>query len=306
MERLVLGLVLLAGARAAGGPPAQSSITEVAMDMAPDSFDDQYEGCSHLMERELPALNRTEFSTNGLYAEAWTRAAEAWGQRRVPPGLRPEHAVALLAYSAEGPLYAAFNAAVREAGGSRHRYLHGFHFKALHFLLSQALSALRRAGARGRCHRVFRGVRHVRFTARRGQRVRFGHFASTSLRNSSSFGCDSFFVVQTCCGVPIADFSLYPTEEEVLIPPAEVFQVTSFSRTGHGSLIELRSQGTNSTYNCELLKEKRCGTAPCAFSAAEPGPCRCGETSAGRPAAPPGSSAPWGLLLAALAAAGGL
>ncbi|XP_061336046.1 erythroblast NAD(P)(+)--arginine ADP-ribosyltransferase-like [Pezoporus flaviventris] len=300
MERLVLGLVLLA----AGSPlPLSSSIQEVAMDMAPASFDDRYEGCSHLMERELPELNRTEFGTNGLYAEAWSRAAEAWRQRRVPraAGLRPEHAVALLAYTMEGPLYAAFNAAVREAGGSRQRYLHGFPFKALHFLLSQALSTLRGAGDRGRCRRVFRGVRAVRFTARRGQSVRFGHFTSSSLRNGSSFGCDTFFTVHTCCGVPIRDFSSYPAEEEVLIPPSEVFQVTGFSRTGRGSLIQLRSQGANSTYNCELVKEKRCGSAPCSFRAAEPGPHRCGATSAG---APPGSSAAWGLLLAALAAAG--
>ncbi|XP_065535054.1 GPI-linked NAD(P)(+)--arginine ADP-ribosyltransferase 1 isoform X2 [Lathamus discolor] len=311
MERLVLGLVLLAGTPAAGSPLPLSSIQEVAMDMAPGSFDDQYEGCSLLMEQELPELNRTEFSTNGLYAEAWTRAAEAWRQQqqqqRIPqvPGLRPEHAVALLAYTMEGPLYPAFNAAVREAGRSRHRYLHGFPFKALHFLLSQALSTLRGTGARGRCRRVFRGVRAVRFTAQRGQSVRFGHFTSASLRNSSSFGCDTFFTVQTCCGVPIRDFSLYPAEEEILIPPAEVFQVTNFSRTGHGSLIQLRSQGTNSTYNCELVKEKRCGAAPCSFRGAAPGPHRCGATSAGPPPAPPASSAPWGLLLAALAAAGG-
>ncbi|NXK73255.1 NARE ribosyltransferase, partial [Amazona guildingii] len=220
--------------------------------------------CSHLMERELPELNRTECSTSGLYAEAWTRAAEAWGQRRVPPGLRPEHAVALLAYSAEGPLYAAFNAAVREAGGSRRRYLRGFRFKALHFLLSQALSALRRTGPGDR---VFRGVRHVRFTAQPGQRVRFGHFASSSLRNSSSFGCDSFFVVRTCCGVPISDFSLYPAEEEVLIPPSEVFQVTGSFRTAQGSLIELSSQGTDSTYNCELVK----GADPLGWGGRSPG-----------------------------------
>ncbi|XP_061198574.1 GPI-linked NAD(P)(+)--arginine ADP-ribosyltransferase 1 [Neopsephotus bourkii] len=300
MERLVLGLVLLA----AGSPLPLSSVQELAMDMAPASFDDQYEGCSHLMERELPELNRTEFSTNGLYAEAWTRAAEAWAQQRIPhaPGLRPEHALALRAYTMEGPLYTAFNAAVREAGRSRQRYLHGFPFKALHFLLSQALSILRGAG--GRCHRAFRGVRALRFTAQPGQSVRFGHFTSASLRNSSSFGCDSFFTVHTCCGAPIWAFSLYPAEEEILIPPAEVFQVTGFLRTARGSLIQLRSQGTNSTYNCELVKEKRCGAAPCSFRAAEPGPHRCGATSAGPRAAPTGSSAPWGLLLAALAAAG--
>ncbi|NXD73790.1 NARE ribosyltransferase, partial [Eolophus roseicapillus] len=256
MERLVLGLVLLAGTPAAGNPLYPSSIKEVAMDMAPYSFDDQYEGCSHLMEQELPELNRTEFSTNSIYAETWTRAAKLWGQQLMTqrPGLRLEHEVALLAYTIEGPLYSAFNAAVREAGRSRHRYLHGFDFKVLHFLLSQAVSTLRGAGTHGGCHRAYRSVHDVLFTAQRGQSVRFGHFTSTSLYNSSSFGSDTFYVVETCCGVLIRDFSLYPAEEEILIPPSEVFQVTSFIHTGHSSLIQLRSQGTNSTYNCELVK----------------------------------------------------
>ncbi|NXW11351.1 NARE ribosyltransferase, partial [Fregetta grallaria] len=297
MEHLALGLVLLAGTLAAGSPLCRRDldpIKEVALDMAPTSFDDQYRGCSRMMEEELEELNRTEFANNSIYAEAWTHAATEWRSRRgripQPPALRPEQAVALLAYTLQGPLHRAFNAAVREAGRSRREYLGAFRFKTLHFLLSEALRALRDARPR-RCHRVYRGVRGIRFTARHSQSVRFGHFTSASLRNESTlpFGQDTFFLVETCYGVPIRDFSFFPEEEEVLIPPFESFEVTNVTRERDRALIQLRSQDALSTYNCELVKEKRCKSRPCVFSA-------------GRrvPGDPPRL---WGLLLAATALA---
>ncbi|NWH47000.1 NARE ribosyltransferase, partial [Fregata magnificens] len=300
MEHLALGLVLLAGTLATGSPQRRRDldpIKEVVLDMAPTSFDDQYRGCSRMMEEELEELNRTEFANNSVYAEAWTRATAEWRSRwgRVPQRsvLRPEQAVALLAYTLQGPLHQAFNTAVREAGRSRGEYLGAFHFKVLHFLLSEALCALRDAWPR-RCHHVYRGVRGIRFTAQHHQSIRFGHFTSASLRNESTlpFGRDTFFSVETCYGVPIRDFSFFPEEEEVLIPPFESFEVTNVMRDGDRALIQLRSQDALSTYNCELVKEKRCKSRPCIFSA-------------GRsvPADPPHL---WGLLLAAtaLAAAG--
>ncbi|XP_009635708.1 rho guanine nucleotide exchange factor 15-like [Egretta garzetta] len=179
------------------------------------------------------------------------------------PALRWEHAVALLAYTLPGPLYQAFNAAVREAGRSREEYLNNFHFKVLHFLLSEALRALRDARP-PRCHHVYRGVQGIRFTAQHHQSVRFGQFTSTSLRNESiqSFGQDSTFRVETCYGVPIRNFSFFPKEEEVLIPPFEVFKVTNVTRDGDRPIIHLRSQNTSSTYNCELVK----GDVPRAWS----------------------------------------
>ncbi|NXC78571.1 NARE ribosyltransferase, partial [Anhinga anhinga] len=300
MGHLALGLVLLAGTLAVGGPWHRrdlSPITEVALDMAPTSFDDQYRGCSRMMEEELEELNRTEFANNSVYANAWTQAAAEWRSRRhrVPPPLmlRPKQAVALLAYTQQGPLHRAFNAAVRQAGSSRREYLGAFGFKALHFLLSEALRVLRDA-RHHQCYHVYRGVQGIRFTARHRQSVRFGHFTSASLRNESTlpFGRDTFFSVETCYGVPIRDFSFFPEEDEVLIPPFERFEVTDVARDGDRALIQLRSQDVFSTYNCELVKEKRCKSRPCVFSA--------GRSIPGDP------PRLWGLLLAAtaLAAAG--
>ncbi|XP_064364248.1 GPI-linked NAD(P)(+)--arginine ADP-ribosyltransferase 1 [Dromaius novaehollandiae] len=294
---LLVLLVLLGGARAARTPRELFPVKELPLDMAPDAFDDEYRGCAEAMEAELAELNRTEMAGNAVYAEAWAGAAARWGEGRPgaprPPALRPAQELAILAYTMQGPLHGAFNAAVREAGRSRRRYLDAFPFKTFHFLLSTGLRALRDAGPR-LCRRVYRGVRGVRFAARLGRPVRFGHFASASLRNGSAwrFGQDTFFSVETCCGVAIGGFSFFPEEEEVLIPPSESFEVTGVARAGGRVLIELRSQGSRSTYNCAFLQEKRCKTQPCVFSA--------GSSS---PGAPPSL---WGLLLAvsAVTAAG--
>ncbi|NWH82853.1 NRT2 ribosyltransferase, partial [Piaya cayana] len=237
----------------------------VPLDFAPESFDDRYEGCGGAMRAtELEPLNASEFSANAAYAAGWAVAAAEWHARRhrhrPRPLLRPEEATALLAYTQHGPLFRDFNAATRRAGRSRRAYLEGFAFKTLHFLLSEALRALRAAEPPhpGRCHDVYRGVRGVRFAARPGRRVRFGQFASTSLRRelAEAFGRDTLLAARTCRGVPLREFSFYPGEDEVLVPPDEVFEVVEVEddEDEDGAFIRLRSLGANSTYNCEWLK----------------------------------------------------
>ncbi|NXR12824.1 NARE ribosyltransferase, partial [Semnornis frantzii] len=232
-------------------------VRELELDMAPSSFDDQYQGCAKMMEEELAELNRTEFATNSLYAEAWALAAAEWRSRRgrVPSLLPAPQAVALLAYTQQGSLHRDFNAAVRRGGLSRRHYLASFHFKALHFLLSRALATLRATQGPG-CHQVYRGVKGIRFNARAGSRIRFGHFASASTRNSSAeaFGQDTFFRLETCYGAAIRDFSFYPEEEEVLIPPFESFEVVDARQAAGRALIRLRSRAALSNHNCEFLK----------------------------------------------------
>ncbi|NXS53862.1 NARE ribosyltransferase, partial [Brachypteracias leptosomus] len=258
MEHLVLGLVLLVGTLPPGSSSQQQDLNTVKeMDMAPNCFDDQYRGCSRMMEEELAELNRTEFARNRVYAKAWASAAREWQRRqdKVPRPLRPELAIALLTYTQESPLSSQFNEAVREAGRSRQFYLRNFHFKVLHFLLSEALRALRDLDPQ-RCYNVYRGVHKIRFTAPHHQTVRFGHFTSASLKQSSAqyFGRDTFFLVETCYGVPIQNFSFYPNKEEVLIPPFESFKVLNVARNRERAVIQLCSQAARSTYNCTFVE----------------------------------------------------
>uniref|UniRef100_A0A8C3MC12 NAD(P)(+)--arginine ADP-ribosyltransferase n=1 Tax=Geospiza parvula TaxID=87175 RepID=A0A8C3MC12_GEOPR len=206
----------------------------VTLDMAQDSFDDQYQDCGPAMAEVLSALNRSELQQNPLFAQAWTKATAEWHKRGSPvsPLASPAQAIALMAFTMDD-LYREFNAAVRTAGRSSQEYRDNFHFKTLHFLLTQALATLR--ATRGpQCHNVYRGVDGVRFKAEYGDIVRFGQFASASQSQTASqqFGMDTVFQVHTCHGAEIREFSKYPHEKEVLIPPFETFEVIKVGQEG--------------------------------------------------------------------------
>lgn len=263
MELLPLVLVLLAGTLATSIHlhrwNRNSGVKEIALDMAPNSFDDQYLRCHFKMARALPTLNLTEFVPYSDYAEAWNRAVAVWGSRNPRAGeslLQMEQAIAILAYTMEEGLYLEFNRAVRVAGRSRRAYLDTFHFKVMHFLLTEALSELRGARAHPQCLHVYRGIDGIRFSSRPGHIIRFGQFASASLLKnvSESYGTSTTFEVDTCHGAAIRHFSYYPDEEEVIIPPFETFNVTEITHQGDDIYIHLRSHGVHSKYNCAWFR----------------------------------------------------
>nr|XP_033806347.1 GPI-linked NAD(P)(+)--arginine ADP-ribosyltransferase 1 isoform X2 [Geotrypetes seraphini]XP_033806348.1 GPI-linked NAD(P)(+)--arginine ADP-ribosyltransferase 1 isoform X2 [Geotrypetes seraphini]XP_033806349.1 GPI-linked NAD(P)(+)--arginine ADP-ribosyltransferase 1 isoform X2 [Geotrypetes seraphini] len=246
---------------------------ESTLDMARASFDDQYVGCTDVMEAELGQLNQTEYTTNRDYAEAWEAARSQWEDRRknfaLPHGFKDEHAIAILTYTTNSPLHKEFNAAVREAGRSREYYLKNFRFKTLHFLLTKALQILDKETT-PKCHRVYRGIRGIRFRSEEKKPVRFGQFTSSSLSNENAlqFGQDTLFNIETCYGVNIKNFSFFPLEEEVLIPPFETFKVTNFTKLQNRTVINLHSIDVSSNYNCEFAKERKCKSPKCRFNSA--------------------------------------
>ncbi|NXM19800.1 NRT2 ribosyltransferase, partial [Ploceus nigricollis] len=231
------------------------AIKVVPLDMAWDSFDDQYRGCGQDMAKELQSLYDFEYRNNPQFAWGWDRADAEWRKRgsAVYPLESHQQAVALMTYTSQD-VYKDFNAAVRVAGRSRQEYRNNFHFKTLHFLLTQALVTLWDAQNR-QCRHVYRGVHDIRYQAQPGQRVRFGQFTSTSPHKNIArqFGTDTIFQVYTCYGVNIRQFSMYPGEEEVLIPPFETFNVVQVNRDRMRTWIRLQSTGTYSKHNCAWL-----------------------------------------------------
>ncbi|XP_074415221.1 erythroblast NAD(P)(+)--arginine ADP-ribosyltransferase-like [Zonotrichia albicollis] len=237
---------------------ATTAVNVIPLDMALNSFDDQYQGCGTNMFAALSALNSSEFQQNPLFAQAWLNATAEWqGQKyHGSPLSSPAQAIALMAYTVkETKLYKNFNDAVRTAGHSSQEYRDNFHFKTLHFLLTQALVTLRQA-QNGQCHNVYRGVSRYRFKAKPGDIVRFDQFSSASQneKTAEDFGSATMFQVYTCHGAAIWNFSKYPNEKEVLIPPYETFKVIKVSQEGEKARIQLHSNGTFSKYNCEWLR----------------------------------------------------
>lgn len=250
------------------------STKESSLDMAHSSYDDQYKGCGDIMEAEVPQLFQAEYSTNKEFADAWDTATFKWDKEKkrqmfLPKGFKDEYAIALLAYTINGPLHKIFNEAVREAGRSKEYYLRNFNFKVLHYYLTKALQVLDVVETPA-CHKVFRGIRGLRIKAESQSPIRFGQFTSSSMndQNALQFGEDTFFSIYTCYGVSIKNFSFFPGEDEVLIPPYEKFKVSNFSKEGNRNFITLKSLEKSSVYNCELAKEKKCKSRRCPFNSA--------------------------------------
>ncbi|XP_039947369.1 NAD(P)(+)--arginine ADP-ribosyltransferase 2-like [Hirundo rustica] len=234
---------------------ATAAIIELPLDMAPNSFDDQYLKCTDSMPKKFRELQFSDFCENKMFAKNWTKAKADWAAAgSVSHSLTQDQAIALWAYTMkELGLYQQFNVAVRAAGSSKWKYRNEFHFKSLHFLLTQALQKLR---CPNQCYDVHRGVGDIKFSVNKNDKVHFGQFASSSTSENvaKGFGQGTLFKVHTCHGVDIHEFSKYPEEEEVLIPPFEIFNVTDVNEEGNTVVIELQSFGNGSRYDCEWLK----------------------------------------------------
>ncbi|XP_057243989.1 NAD(P)(+)--arginine ADP-ribosyltransferase 2-like [Malurus melanocephalus] len=233
---------------------ATVAIEVVPMDMAPNAFDDRYQGCRDKMAAMLPVLKSVEFQQNSLFAPAWAQATAEWQNRGSPvsPLLFPDQAIAIMAYTMSTTFSEKFLDAVHEAGHSRQQYRDNFHFKTLHFLLTDALAKLKD----NQCRDVYRVGHNTRLEAQRGQRVRFGWFLWMSLSDAvpTEYESGTLLQVHTCHGVDIRKFSFNPRTQMVLTPPYEIFEVTQASQDGDKTQIQLRSTGTHSNYTCEWLR----------------------------------------------------
>ncbi|XP_066427463.1 erythroblast NAD(P)(+)--arginine ADP-ribosyltransferase-like [Molothrus aeneus] len=232
---------------------ATTAVDVIPLDMAPDSFDDQYRGCGPAMKAALPALNSSEFEQNKEFAEVWVKAAAEWQSRGPPESpLSPDQATAIMAFLMTDPRK--FNDALRVVGHSRQEYRDNFHFKTLHFLLTDALATLRDA-QKGQCQAMFLKGCDIQYKAQHGDTVRFGIFMPAF--PSKQIGeCPSgtMLEVRTCHGVEIQSFTEHPESKLMLIPPFETFKVTQYAQEGDKTQIQLHSTGTYSKYNCEWLR----------------------------------------------------
>lgn len=220
------------------------------LDMAPNAFDDQYEGCVNKMEEKAPLLLKEDFNMNAKLKLEWEEAEKLWNNikhsRSYPKGFSDLHGTALVAYT--GSIAVDFNRAVREFKENPGQ----FHYKAFHYYLTRALQLLSNQD----CHSVYRGSK-TRFHYTGNGSVRFGQFTSSSLSKavalSPAFFSDhgTLFIIKTCLGVNIKEFSSFNLEEEVLIPGYEVYQEVRTQNATRYNEISLDSpKRKKSNYNC--------------------------------------------------------
>ncbi|KAL2776795.1 ecto-ADP-ribosyltransferase 4 isoform 2 precursor, partial [Daubentonia madagascariensis] len=257
--RIRLPLLLLLSALQRPTESSEVAI-KIDFDLAPGSFDDQYQGCS---KQVMEKLNQGDYFTKDIeahknYFGVWQKAHLTWMNQAhtLPKNMTTTHALALLVYTLNGNVRSDFNKAMASDAKTPQHYEHSFHFKYLHYYLTTAIQLLRKKITTENytlCYEVHHEVKDVHFEAYVGATIRFGQFLSTSLlkEEAQKFGNQTLFTIFTCLGAPVQVFSL---KKEVLIPPYELFKVVNMSNHPRGNWLQLRSTGNLSTYNCQLLK----------------------------------------------------
>ncbi|KAI3352969.1 hypothetical protein L3Q82_019545, partial [Scortum barcoo] len=234
-------------------PSGLARLTEIPLSLCEDSVDDMYYGCTQRMlinvkRHYLP--RSTKESLNSTYTKQC--ALRAMKNKDVYDPLSWNHFRALCAYTAGA--YYDLNRAVRNGRAS---YKTSFEFHALHFLLSDALRLLKLN--QRTCYTAYRRSRLL-YRGESGQTIRFGSFASSSLnKDLRQFGRRTCFEIHTCFGAYLKFYTEFDSDEdEVLIPPYEMFNIVSVDTSGENDLdcevvYKLKTAGVYSRLNCQAV-----------------------------------------------------
>ncbi|XP_067438147.1 T-cell ecto-ADP-ribosyltransferase 2-like [Thunnus thynnus] len=225
-----------------------------------DAVDDMYDGCTEEMKDKVEKKYFKK-ENKKIFKYVWTKCSEK--KYSDNEALAKNHMLAICAYTSNSgkkandkKLYDEFNKAVRT---SRNFYGSSskFKFHYLHYWLTTAIQILNRNQG---CQTTYRKTKDE-FTGKVKQIMRFGAFASSSKRtNIKTFGSKTCFKIETCSGAYLNPYSEHPSEEEVLIPPYETFNITDITegRSNPQGLNDcekvfvLKSVGEVSNLNCKL------------------------------------------------------
>lgn len=231
--------------------------------MAPDSVDDTYEGCQNKMADVQKEYLDNEKNMNPNFKEAWDTVERSQRNKKKkkedPQKLSKEQVIAIKVYTLDTPkIYPEFNNAVRTQGPE---YTTSFRYHALHFFLTRAIQVLN--VKRNKCYTGYRRVNQY-FSTNVSDQIRFGSFTSSSLfksPNREKFGDKSCFEIYTCLGADISLYSRNLIENEVLIPPYEVFNVTEIERRADKNPCEVvykvkSTEESQSNFTCALFRNE--------------------------------------------------
>uniref|UniRef100_A0A3P8Y5I9 NAD(P)(+)--arginine ADP-ribosyltransferase n=1 Tax=Esox lucius TaxID=8010 RepID=A0A3P8Y5I9_ESOLU len=215
-----------------------------ALDMALNSVDDYYKDCSKMLKKVKNYYLIQERQNDRVFNQAWIAAEDYYNSRNVPLGkLSKNNYIALQVYvNASTNFYKSFNNATRTQKTSYNT----FKYHSLHFFLTDAIRKLNIK----KLLTTFRGT-NIRFHVK-SLTIRFGQFTSSS---------ESQIIIETYFGASIKKYSYLLHEEEVLIPPYEVFDITSVKLKKHipdlwcEAVYKLQSTKLpKSDLNCQMVR----------------------------------------------------
>ncbi|KAJ0055709.1 hypothetical protein NL108_009959 [Boleophthalmus pectinirostris] len=256
MEAVILTFVLCLMA-----PTASAQNQTIELSMMNQSIDDMFTGCSEKMATKVREVYFPREIQNSPFQNAWNLAEPCAKTNldKLPAehkALTKDNLQAICAYTnASTKLYSQLNNEVRNRATMYNTS--GFQYHALYFWLTSALQILQRS-----CETAYRRTHSV-FDGKINTTMRFGQFASSSRNpNVVEYGEESCFHIKTCFGAYIGDYSVVPSEEEVLVPTYEKFRIVDIVSGSYGKLkckkiFVLESEGYSTNLNCKAANHNQ-------------------------------------------------
>ena len=228
--------------------------------METESIDDMYAGCRSEMLSFIDQLSVLEWHLNQQFSETW-QIIEKHAKIPVHPRLRDDHTKVLYMYTFRylKMFRDSFDQMVK---GLKQGYsTYGFRFHYLYFYLTDAIQSLR--GNQTWCRMTYLNTNKHFTKGVINKEIRLGTFTLTASNKIShlSTGKVSCFEIYTCFGADISYYSAISENGQVLIPPYEVFKVTSIlTRKNQGCAIVYKLKSTKiprSDLNCQLGPRKQ-------------------------------------------------
>jgi hypothetical protein len=197
---------------------------------------------------QILQLLQEELCTNTIYGNIWNNAKARYSNND-PSSLPRECHIALIAYTMKGPLYKDFNAKLRllkNASDWKNVY-----YKSLYALLARSIHGIDNnpSVTPGYFYRAM-SCRPEVLNFEVGDYIYPSQFLSCSVNKEVAvrFMGDEEATLITFHGAPlaacgIANHSVHPEEEEILVFPWSTFEVTKIHRSASEDVISLRSIG---------------------------------------------------------------
>lgn len=197
------------------------------LDMALDAVDDLYEGCrDEAMTKFIKSdLLTQELDQNKKFKKIWDENSQC--SKLISGGMK-EHTTALSAIANGGiDFLKDFNSEVKMMGTNESTY-RNFNYKALHFLLTDAMKLSKNLNAK-QCRTVYY-LSESTHTATSNSRVRLGRFviafkSYNELRDLEDWHDRSIFNITTCFFFSLGEDFCSEDTDMVLLSPAEMFTV---------------------------------------------------------------------------------
>ncbi|XP_071989387.1 ecto-ADP-ribosyltransferase 5-like [Engystomops pustulosus] len=215
-------------------------------------FDDQYIGCTEEMETLAPEILEKEKMASAEFKKQWNEAAEVWESakpylKNIPEGFKDEYGIALLTF-----WFLDLNISVSIINALRRfQDPKSFRYHSFHFYLTRALSLLR-PGCGGKLVTVYQEL-HLQVQKPLAPEVRFSGIGLFITNNEpKKKNGDLSLIINTCFGMKMLQFSVFPLVKGLLIPMNEVFRIRSYDEVENQIIVESTYRKC-SYYNCAYL-----------------------------------------------------